>query len=177
MLTRWLQILLGVLVALLAVLLVIALVGGGDDDVSLTPGEPQIVSVSQLESFAGDFAHPIYWVGEKEETEYELTETDNGRIFVRYLPTGGESDAGSDEALTVATYPIQDAAEALESTAREGEGMEIAKSDSGAVVLLDTSSPNNVHMAYPDEDLQIEVFSPVHGQALHLSKGSVEEIP
>ena len=173
--SRWLQIVLGILIAALVAVIVIALLGGGDDKVSLTPGEPQIVSVSQLEGFADDAEHPVYWVGERDETEYELTETDNGRIFVRYLPEGGAENTA--KALTVASYPLKEAAAALERTAGEGGGEQIAKSDDGAVVLLDPNSPNNVHMAYPGENTQIEVFSPVAGEALRLSKTRVQQVP
>ncbi len=173
--SRWLQIVLGVLVAALIAVVVIAILGGGEDEVSLTPGEPQIVSVSQLEGFANDANRTVYWVGEREETEIELTETDNGRIFVRYLPEGGAEK--TTEALTVASYPLKGAAADLERTAGKGGGEQIAKSDDGAVVLIDPKSPNNVHMAYPGEAIQIEVFSPVAGEALRLSKDSMQRVP
>jgi hypothetical protein len=172
--SRRLQVVLAVLAAALTVVLVVMLLGGGDDQVSLTPGEPQIVSSSELEGFADGADHAVYWVGEIENTEYELTETDNGRVFVRYVPSG--TDAGArGEYLTVASYPLEDAPSALEKTARR-QGDEIASSDDGAVILLDTESPNNIHMAYPG-NVQIEVFSPVAGEALRLSKDSVQQVP
>jgi hypothetical protein len=172
--SRWLQILLGVLVAILAVLLVVTLFTGDDDEVSLTPDEPQLVSVSQLEGFADDAPHPVYWVGERPDTEFELSEGEDGRIFVRYLP----SDVGSEtEFLTIASYPVADPVGALERTG-EGEGKEIASSDNGAVILLDTASPDNVHLAYPGEEVQIEVFSPVPREALEIaSRDQVVPVP
>jgi hypothetical protein len=32
--------------------------------------------------------HPVYWAGPRPSYTYELTRTSDGRIFVRYLPTG-----------------------------------------------------------------------------------------
>jgi hypothetical protein len=171
---RWLQTSLAVLLAALAVLLVV-MVLGGDDDVSLTPGEPQIVTVGELESFAEDADHDVYWIGERPDTEYELMESPEGRIFVRYLPL--RDGPSSNGLLTVATYPIDDGAAALERTARQDDSKEIASSDDGAVVLIDRESEENAHLAYPGEDVQVEIFSPVPGEALRIAaRDKVEPI-
>ena len=125
MTSRWLQVVLGTLIAALVAVIVIALLAGSNDDkVSLTPGEPQIVSASQLEGFADGADHAVYWVGEIDDTEFELTETDNGRVFVRYVPSGTAAGTGG-EYLTVASYPLEDAPAALEKIARR-QGDEIA---------------------------------------------------
>jgi hypothetical protein len=173
--SRWIQPVLALLAVVLLGVLAWMLLTGDDDDVSLTPGQPEVVSVSQLEGFAEDADHQIYWAGEKPDTEIELTETDDGRIYVRYLPSeGGDATAF----LTVASYPVDDGAAALERSARNTDNKEIARSDDGAVVLIDTESPNNAHLAYPGDDLQIEIFSPVTGEALRLaSRDRVEPVP
>jgi hypothetical protein len=164
--------------AALALVLLIALTtlpGCGGDGVSLEPGETKVVSVGELEDFADGAGHDVYWAGERPDTELELSETEGGRIFVRYLPAGG---GGGDEFLTVGTYPVEDGAAALRRAARNGEGKEIARSDEGAVVLIDRKAPDNAHLAYPGEDLQIEVFSPVSGEALKLAaRDGVEPVP
>jgi hypothetical protein len=167
--SRWPKVLLVVLVAALVAVVVISLVSG-DDEVTLRAGEAQLVSVSELESFAEDAGHPVYWVGERDDTEYELTETDGGRIYVRYLPAGTPVGAKT-EYLTVGSYPVEDAAAALEKSAREDDAKELARSDGGAVVLIDTDAGGNVHVAYEGDDTQIEIFSPVPREALRLAKG------
>lgn len=168
------QVVLGILIIAVLAFLTVSLLSG-DDEVSLTPGEPTVVSVSELEDFADGAGHDVYWVGERPDTEYELSENENGRVFVRYLPVGG---GGEGEFLTVGTYPVEDGAAALERAARNGQGKEIARSDDGAVVLLDRNSPDNAHLAYPGDDLQIEVFSPVTGEALRLAaRDGVKPIP
>jgi hypothetical protein len=148
--------------------LIVLLVSGDGDDIELTVGEPQIVSIEQLKSFAEDADRTIYWAGERPTTVYELTETESGRIYVRYLPGGSEAGERGVELLTVGTYPVGDAAAALERAAR-AEGKELARSDGGAVVLLDTKRAENVHMAYPGAPEQIEVYSPTPRVALRLA--------
>jgi hypothetical protein len=171
---RWIQLLLAVLgVALIVTIAVLLL--GGDDGISLTPGQPQIVTVEELEDFADGADHAVYWAGERVDTRYELSETEEGRIFVRYLPAAGGGGGGQ---LTVGTYPVPDAVGALRRAAREGHGKQIARSDNGAVVLIDPESPDNAHLAYPGEDLQIEIFSPVPREALRLAaRNGVEPVP
>jgi hypothetical protein len=166
-----------VLVVLIVAVLVwlVAMLVSGDDGVSLTPGEPKIVSVSELEEFAHDADRDVYWAGERIDTRYELSETEGGKVFVRYLPV--EAGGGS-EYLTVGSYPVEDAVAALRRAAREDDRTELARSDEGAVILLDRDSPDNVHLAYPGEDVQIEVFSPVDGEALRIAaRDRVEPVP
>ena len=169
----WLIPTLAVIAAGLIVWLAILLLRG--DDVSLTVGEPQVVTAAELESFADDAEHPVYWLGERADAEYELTETSSGRIFVRYLSGDGDEEVRS---LTVGTYPVEDGVAALRRTAVSEDGKELARSDGGAVLLIDTAAPDNVHMAYPREDHQIEIYSPVPGQALRLaSRDRVRPVP
>ena len=174
--SRWLQIVLGTLVAALVAVIVIALLGGGDDKVSLTPGEPQIVSASQLEGFADGADHAVYWVGEIDETEFELTETDNGRVFVRYVPSGTVSGHGSGEYLTVASYPLEDAPRRWNGPPA-GQGDEIAKQrrwrrDPARHRIARTTS------TWPTRGTSRSRSSARwQGEALRLSKDSVQQVP
>lgn len=147
-------------------------VGCGDD----TPaaGEARIVSASELSDAAANAASPIYWLGERGGTELELTEEDSGRVYVRYLEDGDEQA----EVLTVGTYPSEDGVAELRQAARNGDGTAIARTDDGAVLLVDPHSPNSAHLAYPGAGPQIEVYSPRPGQALRLaSRGAVRPVP
>jgi hypothetical protein len=173
---RWLFRILVVLVVVLLVVLGISLLN--DDDVSLTVGEPEIVTASQLSDFAADADSPMYWLGERDDAKYELTETSSGRLYVRYLEP--DTEAGDERAdfLAVATYPEDDGVAALERAAANRDGAELGRTDDDAVLLIDPASPNNAHLAYRGADLQIEVYSPVPGEALRLaSKGEVQPVP
>lgn len=173
---RWPKILLLVLSVALIAAVVVWLVG--DDDSSPAAAEPDVVAAKQLSEFAAEDDKPVYWLGERPNESYELTEAPSGRVYVRYLT--GDAEAGDERAdfVTVATYPDGDGIAALHRAAREEEGAELGRTDDGAVLLIDPTSPNNAHLAYPGPNLQIEVYSPVPGQALRLaSRGAVQPIP
>jgi hypothetical protein len=173
---RWLSILLAVLSVALAAAVVVWLVR--DDDSSTTTDEPEAVAEAQLSEFAAERATPIYWLGERPNERYELTETPSGRVYIRYLK--GDAEAGDERAafVTVGTYPNGDGIAALRQAAREQQGAKLGKTDNGAVLLVDPAEPNNAHLAFPGANLQIEVYSPVPGQALRLaSRGAVQPVP
>jgi hypothetical protein len=49
---------------------------------------PTAVTRTGLASLAASVGHPVYWAGPRANVTYELTQTADGRIFVRYLPKG-----------------------------------------------------------------------------------------
>ncbi|MGC1853046.1 MAG: hypothetical protein WA687_11465 [Solirubrobacterales bacterium] len=173
MANRWLTTLLVVLSVALIAAVVIWLVG---DDDSSPAAESEIVTATQLP--ATKQGKTVYWLGERPSTSYELTESPSGRVYIRYLTGGAEAGDERTVFLTVATYPEEDAIAALRRAAREQDGARLGRTDDGAVLLVDPSSPNNAHLAYPGTNLQVEVYSPVPGQALRLaSDGAVQPVP
>ena len=79
--------------ALIAVGLAAFLVGWvamnrGDDAPSVPGSGASAASESELKAFADSVSHPVYWAGPKEGYTYELTQTTNGLVYVRYLPEG-----------------------------------------------------------------------------------------
>ena len=175
MANRWLTLLLVVLSVALVGLVVVWLFR---DDDSSSADEPEIVAATEVPEFVAGQGKPVYWLGERPGAKYELTESPSGRVYIRYLT--GDAEAGDERAdfMTVATYPSADGIAELRRAAREQEGAELGRTDDGAVLLVDPASPNNAHLAYPGPNLQIEVYSPVPGQALRLaSKGAVQPVP
>lgn len=118
---------------------------------------PVAQSVEQLKSFTAGTGHPVYWVGSKPGYTYELTQTSNGRVFVRYLPEGVAVGVEKPY-LTVATYPFPKAFAALKALAKSQGGA--IKLDHGGIALVDRRYPKSVHVAYPGVAYQVEVFSP-----------------
>lgn len=164
--------------AIAAVALVAWLVLGSDGDGGVpAPGTPVVVSADELVERAGEVAAPIYWLGEREGAEYELTEAASGQVFVRYLPEGAEAGDLRTDFDVVGTYPTPDAVAALRR-AREQQGGRLARSDDGAVLLIDPSQASNVHLAYPGADVQIELYSGTPGRAVRLAaRGDVQPVP
>src|SRR5580765_7769331 len=119
-----------------------------------------------LAGLARSVRHPIFWLGPKRDSTYEVTQTGNGTIYVRYLPRG--VDIGSANAyLTVATYPFTGAFPAIRKLA-SAKGAVTARLARGGVALLDSGHPESVHIAYPKMDYQVEVYDPTPAQAIHL---------
>jgi hypothetical protein len=128
----------------------------------------------QLKRRAKTAALPIYWFGPKSSTTYELTQLQDGRTYVRYLPLG--TQAGSNTPfLTIGTYPLANAYAVTQSAAHGSGSVEITVP--GGVGFYSQTSPKNVHVAYPNQDVQIEVFDPSANQAHRLvSSGTLAPI-
>jgi hypothetical protein len=163
------QVRLGAVVAIaLAAAFVVWLVVGKDDGQSTANAPaaatataagvgPVAQSPQQLERFAAEGGRPVYWAGPLPGYRYELTQTRNNRVFVRYLPPNVGVGVNKP-LLTIATYPFPKAYEALKALAKhQGGAIEL---DHGGLALVDRVYPKSIHLAYPGVDYQVEVFSP-----------------
>jgi hypothetical protein len=126
--------------------------------VAVTPG--------RLRSLAVSAQHPVFWLGPEPGFTYELTQTTDGRIYVRYLPHGVAIGVKKPY-LTVATYPFPGAFAAIRKQAAV-KGAVLTRLADGGLALLDTAYPQSVHLAYPGVNYQIEVFDPSPGRAMEL---------
>jgi hypothetical protein len=141
-------------------------------EATVEPLGPEETSEDDLTKLSEELGHPIYWAGPRENATYELTMTADGRIFVRYLPPAAEVGASS-AALTVATYPVADAY-SITKRGASGEDSAVAEIPGGGIATYDKGKTTNVYLAYPGEDVQVEVFSPVRGVAPKLvSQGKI----
>jgi hypothetical protein len=175
---RWLTVLLVILsVALIA--MVVVWVTRDDSSSSAATGEPETVTAAQLSDFAAEQdGQPVYWLGPRRNENYELTDSASGRVYVRYLTGGAEAGDERAKFITVATYPAENGVALLRRAAREQPGARLGKTDDGAVLLIDPTSPDNAHLAYRGANRQIEVYSPVPGEALRLAaRGEVQPVP
>jgi hypothetical protein len=150
----------GLLVAAIVVVLFLVLRNNGDDnsEPAATNGA-QATSVQKLQDLAKSVDHPVYWAGERPGKRYELTITDQGNIFVRYLDANTPIGSRSVASLTIGTYPVADAYAATKSVASQ-PGAKTGKTPDGGFVVTNSNNPQSVYIAYPDGDHQIEVFDP-----------------
>lgn len=116
-------------------------------------------TAQSLRALANTVGHPIYWAGPRRGIKYELTQTTDGRIYIRYLPRNVAIGDRRGGYLIVATYPVENAFKAVQTAARESGAHKITLSSGGLAVYND-SSPTNVYFALPGSNYQIEVYDP-----------------
>jgi hypothetical protein len=125
-----------------------------------SPSAPKATaaSVADLKSMVASLGYPIYWAGAKPGYTYELTQTSTGAVYIRYLPKGVKVGA-SEPYLTVATYPFPHAFAAIQRSAK-GNRTGTIKLAGGGLAVIDAHYPKSIHVAYPDSNVQVEVFDP-----------------
>jgi len=127
---------------------------------------PAMFSPDRLKALAHSLGHPLYWAGLQPGTNYEVTRTPDGRVYVRYLPAG--TKAGANEVLlTVGTYPVRGAFATTLGLAKRSDSLQ-APVIGGGVAFYARSAPTSVYIAFPGSDYQIEVYDPLPAQAKQL---------
>ncbi len=151
-------------------------ISGDDDERRQGRGSGAVASSeSELATLQDRLGHPVYWLGEREGEQLELTETSDGKVYVRYLDEGAEIGEPT-LALTVGTYPFKNPYNALQVVS-ERPGAIVDETDDGALVVSNESTPDSVYLAYPDGEVQVEIYSPDAEQALDLAtSGAVRPI-
>jgi hypothetical protein len=124
---------------------------------------PVALSFSGLKTLVAALRQPVYWIGTSPNTLYELRQTSDGKIYVRYLPPG--TKAGDPRPLlTVATYPMRNAFSATQATAKRGGNVELSTGRDSAG-FYPANSGTNAYVAFSGSDYQIEVYDPTPGAA------------
>lgn len=133
------------------------------------------ISQQGLQTLAAALDHPIYWAGSKPNRTYELTQTPDGRIYIRYLPAG--IAVGSPNTyLTIGTYPVSGAYAATRRIAVQAGSVRIPVGD-GGIAFYRQSLPTNVYVAFPGSNYQVEVFDPIAADAHKLvSSGGIRKV-
>jgi hypothetical protein len=133
---------------------------------------PALVSTAQLASAAHSLGRPIYWAGPRDDSSYELTVTDSGRVYVRYLPRGAVAGDRRADFLTVGTYPGDHAYEHLKKVST-GPAVHSNLLDDGALLVAPKQLPKSVYLAYPNGQYQVEVYDSSAGAARTLALNGV----
>jgi hypothetical protein len=115
------------------------------------------VTPSGLAKLSSRLGRPLYWAGKQAGTRYELTQTPDGRVYVRYLPAGVA--VGSPQPyLTIGTYPVTNAYSTTKAAAKQPGSVDVRVP--GGVAFYSKSRPTSVYVAFPGVDEQIEVYDP-----------------
>jgi hypothetical protein len=110
----------------------------------------------------------VYWAGPVEGAKYTLSAPAEGQVYVRYLPNGEGLTDTKPNYVVIATYATPDAFTATQAAGNQTNGVTFISSQ-GAAVFYSKDAPTNVYVAYPNIDIQIEVFSPIAQTALDIA--------
>jgi hypothetical protein len=156
-----------VVVAVIGGLLAWLLTSGTSSSPSTKAVAAHAASVQELARLTGSVKHPVYWAGPRPGFTYELTQLKDGRIYIRYLPTGVAVASSRPSYLTVGTYPVKNAVTAVRAIAKREKTTTFTLSR-GGVAVQDVVHPTSVYFAYPGSDYQVEVFDPSSARARQL---------
>lgn len=174
----WRSIAAGAVLVIVVVGLFLLLRGGGDGDApsgTVSTGAsgttaapaPQAATPAQLAALAGKRGLAVYWVGPQPGRTYELTTSDIGQVYVRYLPAGVKPGDPRPDFLTVGSYSEDDPATSItRAAARKGARSE--KLPGGGLAVANAARPNSWYFASPDDGELVEVYSPKPGRARQL---------
>jgi hypothetical protein len=137
--------------------------------------KPTAATVAALATAARQLGHPIYWVGPKPGFTYEFVREPDGSTHVRYLPAGVKLGT-SKPYLVIATYPFKNAFSATKALTKQ-KSNENVSIPGGGVAVLTKSYPQDIHLAYPNSDYQIEIYDPSAARVRQLvSSGAIQPI-
>jgi hypothetical protein len=128
---------------------------------------PRAVTPAQLAAVAGQRGLAVYWAGAQPGRTYELTTTDTGQVYVRYLPAGVKPGDPRPDFLTVGSYTENDPVTSVKQ-ASVRKGAQSEKLPGGGLAVANAARPNSWYFASPDEQELVEVFSPTPGRAREL---------
>jgi hypothetical protein len=166
--SRMPEVRIGAVVALaIAAGLVVWLVASGNDHSKTKRAPAAGASVQALQSLAASVRHPVYWAGPKLGFKYELTRTADGRIYIRYLPSGVPIGDSRADYLSIGTYPVKNAVGAVRAIAKRVKAATLTLTG-GGIAVQDVNHPTSVYFAYPGSDYQVEVFDPSPARARQL---------
>jgi hypothetical protein len=132
-------------------------------DKSGTPtGAAKAVSPAKLTPLAGSLGYPVYWIGKAPKTTYEVTQTSGG-LYLRYLPVGVPVGSRAPY-LTIGSYPVADAFKVTTAKSKKAGAVRIGTTG-GGVAFYSKSRPTSVYVAYPNVDVQLEVYDPSPARA------------
>jgi hypothetical protein len=126
------------------------------------------LSEKELLNVVGQAPNPVYWSGPIAGYSYLLKIDENGSSLVEYVAPKSLDPKQESNFRQIATYYSKGAWE-KSLVASNGAGFSSFKNSDGSLVFYSIDNANDVFMAFPDKDYQIEIFDNRAGQALSLS--------
>jgi hypothetical protein len=165
-----------IVIAVLVVILVAALIWllfikKDDNSTSSAPPVHKTVAnhtAAELPGAVSSAENPVYWLGPKAGDQYELTLISDGRAYIRYLPQGVPAESG-ETYLTVGSYAFQDPTSELKKLG-QNPGSHTFTVPGGGLGMATESASQHVYVAFPNQNVEIEIFDPQTGAAEQAAK-------
>lgn len=106
-----------------------------------------------------------YWIGPRAGYKYTLNVTVDSQVYIRYLPNGSSVGSPDSDFIVIGTYPQKDAFDITAAAGSQENSVNFVNGD-GAQVFYNKLLMSNVYLAFPDEDYEIEIYSPVSGDSV-----------
>ena len=150
----------------------------GSDVMVGTANGAHIVSADELDDFPDEVGHNVFWAGERDDTELELSDDETGNVHVRYLTDGAEAGTTEQTYLDIGTYPFEGAYDTTKNLSGQAKLTPVDVGEDG-IGFYDPKNPYSVILAFPDEpNLQIEVYHPDKNAALDVVRsGDIVPVP
>jgi hypothetical protein len=137
-------------------------------DEAATPTKTVVAaSASDLKALPRSVGHPVYWASTKRGFTYELTQTPQGNVYIRYLPPDVQLNDKRPDFLTVGTYPYPNAFGITRNQAKR-RGAFRRPIAGGGIAYSSAAKPTSVYFAYPGLDYLYEVYDPAPRRARSL---------
>ena len=117
------------------------------------------LSEKELRSIVAENKVVAYWTGPVKDATYSINTSTAGQVFVRYILKGMDCGSTEPKFRVIATYSQTDAYNSTLQAGNQAEGVSLSNPD-GSVVYFSKNAPNNVYVAYPNLDYQIEIYDP-----------------
>ena len=164
----------GAVVVVIVAAIIAFAVGGNDSKSNSSNGSTNNATTTQvglntdgLKTAVTALGRKVFWAGEEADNLYVLQTLANGQTTVRYIPKGGDPNEAQAIYRVMGSYPIKDAF-GVTTKAGQAEGSVLITNADGSIVVYNKNKTSNVYVAFPNVDVQVEIYDP-SGQALALA--------
>ncbi len=129
-------------------------------------GGSKLVTSSELIKLVADRKLTVYWAGNLPNSKYQLNALNLDQITLSYFPTA-QTLVGTKPNLSIGTYLSKNSSVAVQLAMRSTGNIGVRTPD-GANAYFSRTNPNDLFVALPKIDAEIEIYATKPGGALAL---------
>ena len=129
-------------------------------------GGSKLVTSSELIKLVADRKLTVYWAGNLPNSQYQLNALNLDQITLSYFPTA-QTLVGTKPNLSIGTYLSKNSSVAVQLAMRSTGNIGVRTPD-GANAYFSRTNPNDLFVALPKIDAEIEIYATKPGGALAL---------